>query len=300
MTAEMTVVTGATGQVGRELLARGGAPVGRADLDLTAPEKQLRAAALRLFDGADAVINTAAWTDVDGAEDPANRATVDAVNATAPGVLAAAAAEVGARFIHVSTDYVLPGVPPLPGREWHVDDPVEPLNVYGLTKATGEDAVRVHGGTVVRTSWVWSGPHTPGRDFVATMAGLADRGVDPQVVDDQTGRPTYAADLAAGLWELSQLDRPQGPQAPQGPGGLPPVLHYTNSGDPVTWCGLAREVFRLLGHDPERVTPCGTAQWPSPAARPEWSVMDLGLWRATVGEPPSWRAALTRGLGQLG
>lgn len=279
-------VTGAAGQVGRELVALGGTPLTRETLDLASSPEQLREAALRCFAGKDAVINCAAWTDVDGAEDPANRATVEAVNATAPGILAEAAAQVGARFLHLSTDYVFPGTPPETGREWAPDDPTEPLNVYGATKVTGERGVLNHGGTVVRTAWVWSGPHAPGRDFVATMAGLAERGVDPKVVDDQTGRPTYAADLAAGLWALSQQK-----------GLVPGVLHYTNSGDPVTWCGLAREVFRLLGHDPQRVTPCGSDEWPAPARRPEWSVLDLTAWRETVGEPPTWRTALARGLG---
>lgn len=289
MTVQISV-TGASGQVGRELVARGATGISRGALDLTAPAEQLKDRALRLFDGRDAVVNCAAWTDVDAAEDPAHRATVQAVNATAPGVLAAAAAEVGARFLHVSTDYVFPGVPVVPGREWRTTDPTGPLNVYGATKAAGEDAVLAVGGTVVRTAWVWSGPYTPGRDFVATMAGLAERGVDPRVVDDQTGRPTFAPDLAAGLWELSHRDVPPDP-------GLPEVLHFTNSGDPVTWCGLAAEVFRLLGHDPARVVPCSSAEWPSAARRPAWSVMDLGPWRSVVGEPPSWRDAVRRGVG---
>lgn len=286
MTEHRTVVTGAAGQVGRELLALGAVGVTRDRLDLTAPPGALREAALRLFTGAGTVVNAAAYTAVDAAEDPACRSTVEAVNAVAPGVLAEAAAEVGARFVQISTDYVFPGVPPVPGREWRVDDAVDPLNVYGLTKAAGEDATLARGGTVVRTAWVWSGPHAPGRDFVTTMADLAARGVDPRVVDDQTGRPTYAPDLAAGLWALSQSD-----------GVLPPVLHYTNSGAPVTWCGLAREVFAVLGHDPARVAACTGDEWPSPARRPDWSVLDLSAWRAAVGEPPSWTKALRRGLG---
>lgn len=291
------VATGATGQVGRELVARGAVPVTRDLLDLTAPAARLREVALRLFDGADTVVNTAAWTAVDAAEDPAVRGTVEAVNATAPGVLAQAAAEVGARFLHLSTDYVFPGVPPRPGREWRPGDPVSPLNVYGATKAVGEDAVRAHGGTVVRTAWVWSGPHTPGRDFVATMAGFATGGVDPEVVDDQTGRPTYAADLAAGLWELSHRAGGGLTVRDAGDGDLPPTLHFTNSGDPVTWYGLACEVFRALGADPGRVRPCSGDRWPSPARRPGWSVLDLSAWRTVAGEPPEWRTTLARGLG---
>lgn len=280
-----TVVTGAAGQVGRQLVACGATPVFREQLDLDAPVDRLRQSALRLFEGARTVVNCAAYTDVDGAESPANRDLVESVNAVAPGVLAAAAAEVGARFVHVSTDYVFPGVPAEPGREWQVDDRVRPLNEYGRTKALGEDAARAYGGTVVRTAWVWSGPGSPGRDFVTTMAGLARGGVDPRVVDDQTGRPTFATDLAAGLWTLSRL-----------PGDLPPVLHFTDAGDPVTWFGVAREVFRILGEDPDRVSACSSDEWQSPAQRPAWSVLDLSTWRATVGEPPQWKESLRHGL----
>ncbi|MDN6439240.1 MAG: NAD(P)-dependent oxidoreductase [Corynebacterium nuruki] len=283
------IATGATGQVGRELVALGAGPLTRRELDLTGDTGDtgdtVMTAARRLFAGAEAVIHTAAFTAVDAAEDPSNAAEVTAVNAVAPGLLARAAREVGARFIHVSTDYVFSGRP-AGDRPWRVDDPVRPVNVYGATKEQGERGVLEAGGTVVRTSWVWSGPAAPGKDFVTTMAGLAARGVDPQVVDDQTGRPTYAPDLAAGLWDLAR--RPDA--------ATPGILNYTNSGEPVTWCGLARAVFAGLGHDPERVRPCTTAEYPTPAPRPEWSVLDLAPWTAAVGRPPEWRDALARGL----
>lgn len=288
-----TLVTGANGQVGRELVFRGAAGLGREVLDLRASAADLREVALRLFEGAATVINAAAFTDVDGAEDPAQRNTVAAVNAIAPGVLAEAAAEVGAHFLHISTDYVFPLIQAgeHPAKAWSTTAAVVPTsapNMYGQSKAQGEKAVLAHGGTVVRTAWVWSGPHAPGRDFVATMAELAARGVAPQVVDDQTGRPTYAPDLAAGLWSLVQQ-----------PGIFamaPSILHFTNSGEPTTWCGLAREVFQNLGCDPHLVTPCASDQWPSPAQRPSWSVLDLAPWNSLLSEPPSWIDALQRGL----
>lgn len=290
---QRTIVTGATGQVGRELVRRGAVGVDRTALDFRASAFELRETALRLFEGAVTVINAAAFTDVDGAEDPAHRDIVDAVNATAPGVLAAAAAEVGAQFLHISTDYVFPMLPKnaLSAAEWQTTTTITPAaapNVYGQSKARGEDAVLAHGGTVVRTAWVWSGPEAPGRDFVATMADLAARGVAPQVVDDQIGRPTYAPDLATALWSLSQQQDLLAT--------APSVLHFTNSGQPVTWYGLAREVFRTLGYDPCLVTPCGSDQWPSPAHRPAWSVLDLTPWRSLLGEPPLWNDALRRGL----
>ncbi|MDK8511175.1 sugar nucleotide-binding protein [Corynebacterium bovis] len=333
--APTVLVTGATGQVGRELTARarGAVPVTRAECDLREVARTGDAAwlvrRLREADGGAgrAVVNLAAWTDVDGAEDPAHAAEVEAVNAVAPGILAAACADAGVPFVHVSTDYVFGGgtdpgtgtgtaaaahpdpadpvahadpVAPAdpadpadpattPRRPWRVDDPPAPLNVYGATKRRGEEAVFAHGGTVVRTSWVWSGPHAPGRDFVATMASLAGRGVDPRVVDDQWGRPTFAADLAAGLERLVVHLLVGGGV----PGG---ILHHTNSGEPVTWYDLAREVFRRTGHDPRRVTPCPTSGYPTVAPRPAWSVLDLGPWTDLLGEPPAWQDGLERGL----
>lgn len=284
------IVTGAHGQVGRCLVALGGEGVTRAELDLSrAGTPDFRTAAASLFAGGqrpDVMINTAAWTDVDGAEDVTNRRTVEAVNATAPGELARAAADAGVAFIHISTDYVFSGTAPDGGRGWRPDDPVHPANEYGRTKRAGEQAVLAAGGTVVRTSWVWSGPEAPGRDFVSVMATLAENGVNPRVVDDQVGRPTYAPDLAEELWALAHAEVPPG------------ILNVTNSGEPVSWCGLAREVFRYSGHDPARVAPCATRDWPTPAARPPWSVLDLEPWSTTVGRtPPDWRDSLRRGLG---
>ncbi|MEY8567398.1 NAD(P)-dependent oxidoreductase [Corynebacteriaceae bacterium 7-707] len=287
----MTVtVTGAHGQVGRCLVALGAEGLTRDELDLSAAgTPAFRDAAQALFaDGRrpDVMINTAAWTDVDGAEDPANRRVVEAVNAVAPGELARAAAAAGVRFIHVSTDYVFSGPAPEGSRGWRPDDPVHPANEYGRTKGDGERAVLDAGGTVVRTSWVWSGPDAPGRDFVSVMATLAGNGVDPRVVDDQVGRPTYAPDLADELHALAHLDVPAG------------ILNVTNSGDPVSWCGLAREVFRCTGHDPARVSPCTTHDWPTPAVRPPWSVLDLEPWATATGRTtPDWRDSVRRGLG---
>lgn len=301
MAEHTVVVTGATGQLGRCLVDLGGVPVSRDDLDLAAAgptpgTEEFRRAAVDLVTRLrpDVIVNTAAWTDVDGAEDPAVAATVDAVNTVAPAVLAEVARDAGARFIHVSTEYVFSGEPTPPGRGWRPDDPVRPENGYGRTKAEGERGVLAAGGTVVRTSWVWSGPSAPRRDFVAVMASLAENGVDPKVVDDQVGRPTYAADLADELWALARQ------AGPPGDGGGT-VLHLTNTGEPVTWYGLARAVFRLTGHDPDRVTPCTTADWPTPALRPPWSVLDLQSWHSATGRtPPDWQDGLRRGLGVNG
>lgn len=291
------IVTGAKGQVGRCLVESGAAALTRDDLDLAqAGTPAFRRRVAEVLNGPvrpEVIINTAAWTDVDGAEDPANRETVEAVNSTAPGELAATAAAAGVRFIHISTDYVFSGEPPTPGRAWHPGDRVRPANEYGRTKELGEQAVLAAGGEVVRTSWVWSGPTVPGRDFVAVMANLADNGVDPTVVDDQVGRPTYAPDLAAELWALATDPR----LADVGAHGRK-LFHVTCSGRPVSWYELAREVFRLTGHDPDRVTPCSTLEWPTPAVRPEWSVMDLEPWSTATGRtPPAWQDSLHRGLG---
>ena len=247
------LVTGATGQVGRELVSCGAQPVTRADLDLTAAGTSDFAAAARdLLAGVDVLVNCGAWTDVDGAEDDTNAVQVETVNTVAPGELADIAAGAGVRFIHVSTDYVFSGAPPVEDgspRPWCIDDPVAPANIYGRTKAAGEVDVLVAGGTVVRTSWVWSGPHAPGRDFVATMAALADRGVDPSVVDDQVGRPTYAADLAAGLWQLAEVlhSGGTGHSGQAGRAGQGSVLHHRRLAHPGGAPTVVRPGLGALG-----------------------------------------------------
>lgn len=316
------VVLGAGGQLGTALMAELAdhtAPVvalGRAELDLTASDEPCATAlrgAIEQAGGHDVVvINAAAWTAVDAAEDPANTAAVERVNATAPGVLAEVAAAMGAGFIHVSTDYVFSGEAGQPRAASPEDSPA-PVNEYGRTKLAGEHAVLDAGGTVVRTAWVFSGPTGPGRDFLDTMAGLAERGVDPKVVDDQWGRPTFTGHLAAGLVELavklwrqrragehSQTSVPLsgGSEDDARTPELPRLLHATGGGEVTSWAGFAAIIFDATGHDPARVSRIPTAEYPTPARRPVGVYLDTSCWEAAGLSPlPAWQDGLRAALG---
>ncbi|MGC5027870.1 dTDP-4-dehydrorhamnose reductase [Tsukamurella sp. DT100] len=287
------VITGAAGQVGSALVAgaasRGIATraLGRGDLDVTSPQSVAELA----LGPSTVLINCAAHTAVDAAETEPGAAT--ALNAIAPGLLAERCAATGARLVHVSTDYVF-GPAPVPPRPWEPGDPTAPRSIYGLTKLDGErNAAAADPRTVVvRTAWVYTGRRPDGawaRDFVGTMGRLADDCVDPKVVDDQTGSPTYAPDLAAGLLDLAVLLGAE----PERPGA---VLHAAGGGT-ATWFDVARGVFERAGTDPARVSPCGTAEFPRPAPRPAYSVLSPASWVAWGLAPlPDWRDALDRAL----
>jgi len=285
------LVPGAGGQLATDLLdlvrfernafARG---LTAADLDVTDPfaVKDMIGTWARLLrsDSPDhrlVVVNAAAYTDVDGAEDDEDAAY--AVNATAPALLAQACAAAGARLIHVSTDYVFPG-DRVDGPPYEVDEPTGPRSAYGRTKLAGEQAVReLHpqGGTVVRTAWLYGGA---GRTFVTTMTRLEQERDVLQVVDDQRGSPTCSRDLAAGLLALARADVPGG------------MLHCTSTGE-TTWHGFAQAVFAELGADPGRVRPTTSEAFASRAQRPSYSVLSTRSWDG-AGLPalPDWRDAL--------
>jgi dTDP-4-dehydrorhamnose reductase len=277
------LVAGAGGQLGTDLMAvLGPAARGltRAELDVT-DGAAVRAAvgdwalATRDLPGHRVVFNAAAWTNVDAAETDEEAAY--AVNAAAPAHLAIAAESVGARLVHVSTDYVFAGDSTAP---YETGAPTAPRSAYGRTKLAGEEAVLAAsaGAYVVRTSWVYG---ASGGNFVKTMARLSRGGDTVRVVDDQRGSPTWSYDLATGLVALAR-------RAP-----APGVYHCTNTGE-TTWYGFARAVFEELGADPERVTPCTTADFPRPAPRPAYSVLSDAAWRE-AGLPPlrPWREALS-------
>ena len=280
-TTTRLLVTGARGQLGSDLVAgaeAAGLPCeacGSRDLNITdADAVDKVVSAFAAGGGRPVLINAAAYTAVDAAEsDPA---TAYAVNETGAANLARAAAAHGARLIHVSTDYVFPGDATRPYR---VDDPTGPRSVYGASKLAGEQAVlaALPGAHVVRTAWVWG---TTGNNFVKTMAKLAATRPTVDVVDDQRGTPTYAADLAGGLLELATADVPGG------------VLHATNAGE-TTWFGFARAIFEELGQEPERVHPTTTDKFPRPAPRPAYSVLSGEAWAAAGLSPlRGWRDAL--------
>ncbi|MFD6968137.1 dTDP-4-dehydrorhamnose reductase [Streptomyces sp. NPDC059979] len=252
--------------------------LGRTDLDITDP-----AAVRAAVEDVAVVVNCAAWTDVDGAETAEEAAT--AVNGTAVRVLAEACAAAGARLLHISTDYVLPGDASEPYRE---DAATGPVNAYGRTKLVGEQAVAEvlpQDGYVVRSAWLY-GEH--GHNFVATMLKLAAVRDSLDVVDDQHGQPTWSYALARHLVALGRaaLDG----KAPAG------VYHGTASGR-TTWMGLAREAYRLSGLDPERIRPTTSDAYVRPAVRPAFSVLGHDRW-AEAGLPPlaDWHEQLAEAL----
>ena len=224
-----------------------------------------------------AVINAGAYTNVDAAE--ADEAAAYAVNAAGPAHLALACEQVGAQLVQLSTDYVFSG-DRTDGQPYRPLDPTDPRSAYGRTKLAGELAVREllpHASWVVRTAWVYG---AAGSNFVKTMARLSTERETLDVVDDQIGSPTWAADLAAGLLQLIAVAPPSG-------------IYHAAGGGQGSWFELARAVFEELGLDPERVRPTTSAAFQRPAPRPAWSVLSSSEWQ-DAGLTPlrPWRAAL--------
>jgi len=274
------LVLGANGQLGRALHAEYGEAAHieyatRADLDVTAPGLD----SVRRWRDYGVIINAAAHTAVDQAETPEGRASAWAANATGPAALARIAAEHGITLVHVSSDYVFDGSSASPYGE---DAAFSPLGVYGQSKAAGDIAVATaprH--YILRTSWLIGA----GSNFVATMASLAERGIDPRVVDDQTGRLTFTADLARGIRHLLEADAAYG------------TYNLTGSGPARTWADIARDVYQATGHDPARVHGVSTADYFASAAgpvapRPRNSMLDLDKITATGFTPSDANSAL--------
>lgn len=268
----------------RHVAAAGVTVLTRRDLDITDPDA-VRSFGARLRAG-DVVVNAAAYTAVDAAESDEPGAV--AGNVTGPQLLAGATAAARARLVHVSTDYVFAATPLR--RPLRPTDDAAPAGVYGTTKAAGEAAVRAADprAVIARTAWLYTGrPPAAGgpTDFVTTMRRLAAERDTVSVVDDQRGSPTSTADLARGLLELAA--------APDVTGV---TLHAVNAGD-ATWCELARAVFAGIGAAPERVRPCTTAEFPRPAPRPAYSVLDATSWPAAGLTPlRPWQEALAAAL----
>lgn len=230
-----------------------------------------------LFDSVrpDVVINCAAFTRVDECERQVELAM--SVNGDGPGIVAAAAREVGARVVHISTDYVFDGSKAGPYVEDDAPGPEAALSVYGRSKLAGERAVQAVGGEwlIVRTSWVF-GPAGP--NFVATILERARTHPELRVVNDQRGRPTYAPDLAGAIVALVE-------RAASG------VVHVANGGV-CTWFDLARQAVTLAGL-PAQVRPCTSDEFPRPARRPANSVLDTTRFERIVGRPlRGWAEAL--------
>ena len=220
------------------------------------------------------VINCAAFTAVDKAED--NAELCDLLNHIAPGYLAEAVASVGGTMIQVSTDYVFDGTACRPYRE---DDDTCPNSVYGRTKLAGEESVirQCAGSMVIRTAWLYS---TFGSNFVKTMIRLGREREQLGVVFDQIGTPTYARDLARVI--LLAVDR----------GIVPGVYHFSNEGV-TSWYDFTKAIHRLAGIDSCQVSPIHTEDYPVPAPRPHYSVLDKSKIKRTYGiDIPWWEDSL--------
>ncbi len=225
------------------------------------------------------VVNCAAWTDVDAAE--VHEAEATALNGDAVGELARACKAQGATLLHYSTDYVFSGQASTP---YHVTAKRDPVNAYGRSKARGEELLLASGANslLIRTSWLYA---SWGKNFVRTIARLSQERSTLRIVNDQRGRPSSALGLVETSLRL--LD-----------GGLTGVFHGTDSGE-CTWYELARAIVEQLER-PCEVLPCSSEQYPTPAQRPHYSVLDLTETIAALGRPiPSWQERLSRVLARL-
>ena len=280
------LVTGANGQLGRELQAI--ALVfpqfdfsfhDRNTLNIDDPAKVTATIALEQPAWC---INCAAYTAVDKAETEKDKAFH--INATAVGKLAAACRDTGTRLIHISTDYVFDGLSATALKE---GDPTGPISVYGASKLEGEHQALQHypeGTVIIRTSWVYS---EFGNNFVRTMLRLMKERPSINVVSDQVGSPTYAADLASAILQIVTA-----------PSFVPGIYHYSNEGE-ISWYEFALAIRELTGSSCE-VNPIPTAQYPTPARRPPYSLLDKGRIKAVYGMAiPGWRQSLITCLQRL-
>ena len=283
------LITGKNGQLGRDLcrLVPVGAELfayGHAELDIASePDLKRIVSAVK----PDIIINAAAYTAVDKAESDQDNAF--AINASGAGYLAAAAQENAALLIHVSTDFVFDGTKSTP---YQPDDLVAPLSVYGKSKEQGEALIRKHhadNSIVIRTSWVYS---TTGNNFVKTMIRLMGERSELRVGADQIGSPTWSRNLARAIWHLVDADVQAG------------TLHWADAGV-ASWYDFAVAIYEEassigLLDKPVIIHPITTSQYPTPARRPHYSVLDTTSLRALPGiQSEHWRAALKQMLLEL-
>lgn len=268
------VIIGANGQLGTALQAQyqEARAVDVNELDITNEQ------AVEEFDwsGVDVILNAAAYTNVDGAETPEGRTLAWKINAQAAASLAKVASAHEATLVHISTDYVFDGT-----QDPHIEDEAfAPLSVYGQCKAAGDIAVSLapkH--YILRTSWVIG----EGKNFVRTMLGLGEKGIDPSVVNDQIGRLSFTSELVRAIDHLLNAQAAHG------------TYNVTNDGDSVSWADITKEIFKLAGYD-NTVTGVTTEQYyegkEGIAPRPLRSTLDLSKIKATGFEPRDWRENL--------
>ena len=278
-------VTGADGQLGMSLRKIAGEYPGYGFVFTDLPEGDVtdrwKMWELVEENEPDLIVNCAAYTAVDRAEQEPEEAA--AVNSYGAGNMAEIAATMEIPLVHISTDYVFGGTASEPVTE---EDRPDPRSVYGQTKIEGDMAVRAWRGdaAVIRTSWLYS---EFGHNFVKTMLRLGACGDGLRVVDDQAGCPTYATDLARAIIQIAE----KGIREFE-------VYNYCNGGQ-TTWYGFAREIFRQAGMDVE-VRPVSTADYPTAARRPAYSVLDTAKIQRAGIVVPEWREALGRCLRELG
>lgn len=277
------LVTGANGQLGYDVvrlaLQKGHEVFAatRHELDITHLDETRRVISMQM---PEAVIHCAAYTAVDAAESDAD--TAFRVNAYGTRNVALASEEVGARLVYVSTDYVFDGCANQPYSEHH---PTAPQSVYGKSKRAGEELAQMvcRRLIIARTAWVY-GEH--GNNFVRTMLQLGRTREVVRVVDDQIGSPTYTRHLAAALLALSEQD-------------VYGIYHLTGGGH-CSWYDFAAEIFRLASL-PARLEPCSTIEFPRPAPRPAYSVLDnLALRVNGMPRLPAWQDGLRAYLQEIG
>lgn len=274
------LVTGANGQLGCEMRRLGAVSPNNyiftdvAELDITNADAVMYVAKHYSID---AIINCAAYTNVDKAE--SDQATAELINATAVGNLARAMKEVGGTLFHVSTDYVFGCDGNTPRTE---EMPLNPLGVYGLTKLHGEQAIEESGckALIFRTAWLYS---EFGNNFLKTMLRLTAEREQLNVVFDQVGTPTYAGDLALAIFSIIEAGVYPGNEG---------VYHFSNEGV-CSWYDFAVEIAAAAGHTGCRINPCHSSEFPSPVTRPTYSVLDKTKIKKTFDiDIPHWRESM--------
>lgn len=276
------LITGSNGQLGNEMQRLGATSANRyiytdvAELDITDKAAVERCVA---YNGIDVIVNCAAYTNVDKAED--DMATARKINCDAVRNLAEAAKAHGATLIHVSTDYVFDGMSNIPLRE---DAPTAPTGVYGITKLEGEQAIAESGckALIFRTAWLYS---EFGGNFVKTMMRLTAERENLNVVFDQIGTPTYAGDLAQTIFGIVESGKYEGSEG---------IYHFSDEGV-CSWYDFACAIAELAGNTGCKIAPCHSDEFPSKVRRPNFSVLDKTKVKQTFGITiPHWHTSLEK------
>ena len=278
------LITGANGQLGRSIRNLSGedsrnryifTDVGELDItDAGAVRKMVTG------ENVDMIINCAAYTNVDKAEDDV--AFAEVLNADAAGNLAAAMAERDGKLIHISTDYVFGGNDGNTPRG--EDEPANPTGVYGVTKLHGEEAIKKSGvkAIILRTAWLYS---EYGNNFLKTMLRLTSEKPELKVVFDQCGTPTYAGDLAEAIMDIVVNGKFDGNEG---------IYHYSNEGV-CSWYDFTKRIAEEAGNSSCKIRPCHSSEFPSKVERPSYSVLDKTKYKSTFGrEVPYWTDSLRK------